>query len=118
MPVKVGKPIDVGEVLSKSTSLLTHTPALMIPQVIVLVLSLLGDVASAATFSGLGIILGFANFVVTIIVSGAYPSMVQAALGGAPLSIEHSLRHAAGRFVTLLVAGILVGLIVFLGFIA
>jgi hypothetical protein len=62
--------------------------------------------------------LAFISAVVSIIITGAYPSMVQAALSGAPLSIEHSLRQAAGRFWTLLVAGILVGLIVFLGFIA
>jgi zinc-ribbon domain len=118
MPVKVGKPIDVGEVLSKSTSLLTGTPALMIPQLIVLALSLLEDLANASTQSGLGVILAFISAVVSIIIAGAYPSMVQAALGGAPLSIEHSLRQAASRFWTLFAAGILVGLIVVLGLIA
>jgi hypothetical protein len=118
MTVKVGKPIVVGEVLSRSFNLLSRTPALLIPQAIVLVLSLLGDIASASTLSGLGLILVFVNLVVSIIVAGAYPSMVQAALGGGQPSVTHSLRQAAGRFWTLLAAGILVGLIVVLGFIA
>jgi hypothetical protein len=118
MGVTVGRPIVVVDVLSRSTKLLMQTPALLIPQAIVLALSLLGDLANAATVSALGLILLFISFVVSIIVTGAYPSMVQAALGGAQLSLSHSMRQAAGRFWTLLVAGILVALIVVLGSIA
>jgi hypothetical protein len=118
MGTTVGRPIAVRDVLSKSTNLLMRTPALLIPQVIALVLSLLADIASTATFSALRIILLFVGVVVSIIITGAYPSMVQAALAGGKLSVEHSLRQAAKRFWSLLAAGILVFLIVFLGSIA
>jgi hypothetical protein len=118
MTVKVGKPIVVTEVLSKSLNLVLRTPALLIPQVIVLVLSLLGDLANGSSQIGLALVLLFVNLVVSIIVAGAYPSMIQTALGGGQPSVAHSFRQAAGRFWTLLAAGILVGLVVFLGFIA
>ncbi|MDA4137024.1 MAG: zinc ribbon domain-containing protein [Thaumarchaeota archaeon] len=118
MGTTVGRPIAVRDVLSKSTNLLTRTPALLIPQVIALVISLLGDFASTATFSVVRIVLVFVGVVVSIIITGAYPSMVQAALAGGQLSVEHSLRQAAKRFWSLLAAGILVGLIVALGSIA
>jgi hypothetical protein len=118
MGATVGRPIVVRDVLSKSTNLLLRTPVLLIPQVIALVISLLGDVASTATFSVLRIVLLFIGVVVSIIVTGAYPSMVQAALAGGQLSVAHSLRQAAKRFWSLVVAGILVGLIVALGSIA
>jgi len=118
MTVKVGKPIVVTEVLSKSLDLVLRTPVLLVPQAIVLVLSLLGDLANGSSQIGLELVLVFVNLVVSIIVAGAYPSMIQTALGGAQPSVAHSLRQAAGRFWTLLAAGILVGLVVFLGFIA
>jgi zinc-ribbon domain len=118
MTVKVGKPIVVTEVLSKSLNLVLRTPALLIPQVIVLVLSLLGDLANGSSQIGLELVLVFVNLVVSIIVAGAYPSMIQTAIGGGQPSVAHSFRQAAGRFWTLLAAGILVGLVVFLGFIA
>lgn len=116
MGITVGRPIMVGEVLSKSTELLRRNPALLIPQVIVLVLSLLEVFTNALTV--VYFVLAFASLIVSIIVWGAYPSMVQAALAGKPVSISHALRQAAGRFGTLLVAGILVGIIIAVGFIA
>ncbi len=118
MGVRVGKPIVVGEVLSKSANLIMKTPALLIPQVIVLVLSLLEDLANVATLSVLELILVFISLIVSIIVAGAYPSLVQESLSGRELDIPNSLRQAFGRFFTLLIAGILVGLIVLLGTIA
>jgi hypothetical protein len=118
MGVTVGRPIVVRDVLSKSTELLSRKPELLIPQVIVLALSLVEDLANAATLSGLRIVLLFIGLVASIIIAGAYPSMVQAALAGGQLSVAHSLRQAAGRFWTLLVTGILIGLIVALGFVA
>ena len=114
----MGRRIDVGDVLSKSTNLLSQKPVLLIPQVIVLVLSLIGDVANVATLSLAEVAILFITAVVSIIVTGAYPSLVQAALGGGQISVGHALRQAAGRFWTLLLAGILVGLIVVLGTIA
>ena len=118
MGVTVGRPIVVRDVLSKSMNLLSRTPALLIPQVIVLALSLVEDLANTATLSGLGIVLLFVSLVVSVIIAGAYPSMVQAALAGGQLSVAHSLRQAAKRFWSLFAAGILVGLIVVLGSVA
>lgn len=105
MKTTVGRPISVGDVLSKSTNLLMKKPALLIPQVIVLALSLLEDVTK--TLSTPYLVLSFASVVVSIIIIGAYPSMVQAALAGTPFSVMESLGHAARRFWTLLIAGIL-----------
>ena len=118
MSTKVGRPIVVGDVISKSISLLRQRPALLIPQVIVLVLSLIGDLASAATFSALGAVILFITVVVWVVIAGAYPSLIKEALTGGQITIAESMRHAARRFITLLVAGILVGLLVFVGFIA
>jgi len=118
MSTKVGRPIVVRDVVSKSISLLRQRPALLIPQVIVLVLSLIGDVARAATFSALGALILFITVVVSVIIAGAYPSLIKEALTGGHITIGESMRHAARRFFTLLVAGVLVGLLVFVGFIA
>lgn len=118
MNERVGRPIAVGEVLSKSTNLLTKTPALLFPQAIVLVISLLEDAASRATFSLASLGLLFVSVIVSIIVAGAYPSLVQEALEGKQLAVGEGLSKALGKFWTLLVAGILVGLIVVLGTIA
>jgi len=118
MGFKVGRPIEVGHVLSKSLELIRDNPILLVPQVIVLVVSLLEDLASAATLSVLGFVLLLVSVIVTIIVTGAYPSLVQEALDGRPVSIGNSMRQASGRFFTLLVAGIVVGIAVFVGLIA
>jgi hypothetical protein len=117
MSKTVGRPIVVGEVISKSTSLVLKTPALLIPQAIILVLSLLEDAATGTTL-GLTAVLAFVTVVVSIIVMGAYPSLVQEAMDGKQLAVGEGLRKALGRFWSLLVAGILVGLIILLGTIA
>ncbi len=114
----VGKPIRVGDALSRSVDLIRKRPELMVPQGIVLVLSLLIAALGAATLSPLRLALSLASVVVSIMVAGAYPSMVQAALGGGQFSVSDSLRKAYNRFWTLFVAGLLVALIVVLGFIA
>ena len=114
----IGKPIRVGDALSRSVDLIRKRPELMVPQGIVLVLSLLIAALGAATLSPLRLVLSLASEVVWIIVAGAYPSMVQAALGGGQFSVSDSLRKAYNRFWTLFVAGLLVALIVVLGFIA
>jgi hypothetical protein len=118
MSVKVGRPIAVGDVLSKSANLLMKTPALIIPQAIVLVLSLLEDLANSATFSLAYLGLIFVSAIVSIIVLGAYPSLVQEALEGKQPAIGEGLRKAFGKFWSLLIAGILVFLITFVGVIA
>jgi zinc-ribbon domain len=116
MKTTVGRPINVTDVLSKSFSLLTHAPVLLIPQAIVLVFSLLEDLTKSG--SPLSYILDIIILIISIVVSGAYPSMVQAVLGGGQVSVANSLRHASGRFLTLLVAGIIIAIIVILGFVA
>jgi hypothetical protein len=113
MKQTVGKPIRAVEVLSKSANMLSRSPALMLPQVVILVLALIGDIASQVA-----IVTTILSFVASFVVAGAYPSMVQAVLGGSPFSAADSMRMALNRFWTLLVAGILVGLLVIVGFIA
>src|SRR5271167_1134391 len=99
--------------------MITSHPMILVPQLIVAILSLALNlvVASRNALAGL-LVLGIVNLVVVIIVSGAYPEMVQNILAGSPISISRSLRMAAGRFGSLIVAGILVGLLEAVGFIA
>jgi hypothetical protein len=118
MGVRVGKAIVVGDVISRSVTMITQTPALMFPQIIILILALIGDLLSGSALSYLGVIVSIVSFVASVIVAGAYPSMVQAVLGGGQFSVTDSLRKAYGRFWTLLIAGILVGLVVIVGFVA
>ncbi len=81
MGARVGKPIVVGDVVSKSATMIMQAPALMFPQIIILILGLLGDFVSGSTLSYLGIVVAMVSFVASMIVAGAYPSMVQAVLG-------------------------------------
>jgi hypothetical protein len=118
MKTTVGRPIQVGDVLSKGVDLIRKNPALMIPQAIILVLSLATDVVGASSLSLVRIALSIVSGVVSVIVLGAYPSMVQAVLGGGQISVSDSMGKAFHRFWTLLFAGILVGLIVALGLVA
>ena len=91
----------------------------MAPQLIVLVPTLLGDALGASsTLSPLRIITTILADVATLVVSGAYPSLVKDFLAGGQLSTTEALRKAYRRFWDLLVATILVGLIVVLGTIA
>jgi hypothetical protein len=91
---------------------------LLVPQAVVLVVSLLEDIAGGATLSILRFFLVLITVVVTLIVAGAYPSLVQEALAGQPLNVTRSLRQAAGKFWSLLVAAIIVGVLVSLGLLA
>ena len=113
MKQTVGKPIQAADVLFTSARMLGRTPALMLPQVVILILALIGDVASR-----IAIVTTILSFIASFVVAGAYPSMVQAVLGGAQFSPADSMRMALQRFWTLLVAGILVGVFVVLGFVA
>lgn len=91
----------------------------MAPQLIVLVPTLLGDALGASSIlSPLRIITTILADVATLVVSGAYPSLVKTALAGGELSMTDALGKAYRRFWSLLVATILVGLIVVLGTIA
>ena len=118
MKTTVGRPIQVGDVLSRGVNLIRKNPELMIPQAIVLVLSLATDAVGASTLSLIRIALSIVTGVVSIIVIGTYPSMVQAVLGGGQISVTDSMGKAFHKFWTLLFAGILIGIIVALGFVA
>jgi len=118
MNERVGKPIAAWDAVTKSAGLISRTPTIMLPLAIVLILSLLGDVVSAGSLSALGIVISIVSFVVSIIVTGSFPSMVQTVLGGGQISVADSMRKAYQKFWTLLFAGILVGIIVALGFVA
>ncbi len=91
----------------------------MAPQLIVLVPTLLGDALGASSaLSPLRIITTILADVATLVVSGAYPSLVKDFLAGGQLSTTEALGKAYRRFWDLLLATILVGLIVVLGTIA
>jgi hypothetical protein len=113
--VKVGRKIDVGDVLSRSAKILSAHPLLLVPQLILFALTNLGDAFGASSIQSLISIL---SFVPLVIVSGAYPSMVKAVMQGGQPSVTEALAKAYHKFWSLLLAGILVGVIVVLGFVA
>jgi hypothetical protein len=117
--VKVGREIRAGAVVSQSAKILSSRPLIMLPQLILSVVTLVTDLLnSSSALSPLRVIIAIASGVLTLIVSGAYPSMVKAVIEGGEPSVAESLGRAAHRFWTLLAAGILVALIVGLGLIA
>jgi hypothetical protein len=117
--VKVGRAIDAGEVISRSAKILTSKPHIMLPQVILLVTTLATDaLGGSSSLSPLRVIISLASAVLTLIASGAYPSMVKTAIEGGQPSVTDALGKAFHKFWTLLVAAILVALIVVLGGIA
>jgi len=117
--VKVGRAIDIGDVLSRSARIIYARPLLIVPQLITLIPTLLGDALNtSSTLSPLRIITSILSIVFSVIASGAYPSLVKAVIEGGQLSVTEALGKAYRRFWTLLVAGLLVILIVVLGAIA
>jgi hypothetical protein len=115
----VGTKINVGDVISKATGLLRANPSIILIQVLPAIPSLVGDVYSTSSiFNLVRIAAGIISAVLSIIASGAYPSVVVEAMRGQRLTIREALGHAYRRFWSLLGAGILVVLIVFVGFIA
>ena len=117
--VTVGRAIDVGEILSRSANILSTRPLIMVPQLIVLVPTLLGDALGASSIlSPLRIITSLLAIVFTVMASGAYPSLVKTVLAGGVLSPMDALGIAYRRFWSLLAATILVVIIVALGTIA
>jgi hypothetical protein len=93
-------------------------PVIMLPQTILFVPALLSALLSAPALAGLAVVLGLISFVLGIMVSGAYPSMVKAIVDGGQFSIIDALGRAYHRFWSLLGAAILVVIIVALGLIA
>jgi hypothetical protein len=117
--MKVGRAIRAGEVVSQSAKILAARPLLMLPQAILLITTVITDALSASsTLSPLRVLISIVSFVLSLIVSGAYPSMVKAVVEGGQLSMTEALGKAYRRFWTLLAAGILVALLVGLGLIA
>jgi hypothetical protein len=117
--VTVGGTIDVGEVMSRSANIISTKPLIMVPQLIVLVPTLLGDALGASSIlSPLRIITSILTIVFTVMASGAYPSLVKTFLAGGELSPMDALGMAYRKFWSLLAATILVGIIVLLGAIA
>jgi len=117
--VKIGRAIRAGPVVSQSAKIVSSRPLMMLPQLILLVVSLATDLLSSSpTLSPLRVIITLVSGLLSLIVSGAYPSMVKAVLEGGEPSVAESLRKALHRFWTLLAAGILVALIIGLGLIA
>lgn len=116
---RMGTSIVVGDALRTSARFLFSNPVLLVPQVIVLVFSILEDLSKAAAAVSLTtLIFILAELILTVIVSGAYPTMVKAAMEGQPVPLTRALGHAARRFFVLVAAAILVGLVIVLGTIA
>ena len=114
----VGKPIEVGAAISKSVDIVSKNPVILLPQLAVLVLTLLGDLVAGSSLGALRLVITVVTAVVGVIVAGAYPSMVKAIVEGGTPSVSDALGKAYHRFWTLLGAGILVVLLVGLGLIA
>jgi hypothetical protein len=116
----VGRKFQPGEVLSKSANLIAANPVLLLPQVIAVIPGLLNTMISRASLGLdlLSLLVSVASAVLGLIVSGAYPEMVQSVLGGQKPSVGFAMGKAYNRFWSLLAAGILVVLIVVVGFIA
>lgn len=117
--VSFGRAIDVGEVVSRSASIISARPLILVPQLIVLVPTLLGDALGASSIlSPLRLITSILTAVASLMAGGAYPSLVKDFLAGGQLSPTEALGKAYRRFWSLLAATILVVIIVALGIIA
>lgn len=109
----------MGDVISSATRLILRNPAIIIIQLIPAIPTLLSDVL--VNYSILSIIVLLADIlsiVLAIMASGAYVPIVQAELTNQQWSIGDAFSKAYHRFWDLLLAGIIVGIIVVLGFIA
>lgn len=117
--MSVGRAIDVRDVLLRSTQIIRAQPLLLVPQLVVLVPTLLGDaLGGSATLDLLRVIFSILAFVFFVIASGAYPPLVETVMAGGQISVTDALVGAYRRFWTLLLASILVGIIVGIGLIA
>ncbi len=116
---RIGTSIVVGDVLRASARFLISYPVLLVPQMVVLVLSILEDLSRATTTVSLTtLVFVIIELILAVIVSGAYPTMVKAALEGQPVPLTGALGHAARKFFVLVAAGTIVGLATLLGAIA
>jgi hypothetical protein len=117
--VSVGRPIDVRDVLIRSAQIIRAQPLLLVPQLIVLVPTVLGDAAGGSvTLDLFRAVTEILSFVFFVIASGAYPPLVKTILEGGQVSVTDALAIAYRKFWTLLLASLAVILIVGLGLIA
>jgi hypothetical protein len=116
--LSVGRQIDVGEVLSRAWEILSKHPMIMLPQAVLLVPTLLGDLRGGFAIDALRLLAAIFSIVFVVMVYGAYPFMVQEILAGREPALGAALGSASGRFWSLVGGGILVLLIVGLGTIA
>ena len=117
--MSVGRPIDVRDVLVRSAQIIRAQPLLLVPQLIILVPTVLGDaLAGSATLDALRLVATILSFVFFVIASGAYPPLVKTVIEGGQISVTDALVGASRKFWTLLLASILVIIIVGVGLIA
>lgn len=115
----LGTTIDVGRAISRATNLLVANPWIILVQAIPAIPSLVSDVYSGPSALGLfAIVASLLSAILSLIASGAYPPIVDEAVKGRRITIGDALGRAYNRFWSLLGAGVLVVIIVFLGLIA
>ena len=120
----VGKKIVVRDVISRSTGIIARRPSLILLQAIPIVFIFLGVLflstlfPSPSVFNPLRLVTEIVSYVLWVIVNGAYPSIIKNVLDGGQLSMIDALRKAYHRFWALLVAAVLFGVLVVLGWIA
>ena len=109
----------MGDTISRSWAILSAQPLMVLPQLIAAVPMILGDIfRTSQLFSPFGLVTLILSIVLSVTSSGAYPFLVKEAMDGRQLTVTEALGRAYHRFWTLLAAGILVVLVVFLGVIA
>jgi len=115
----VGRKIDVGDVISRATGILTRRPSIMLPQILVVIPVFLSYLAlNTSGYRAFSLVATIVSAIVSMIVAGAYPFIVKEALEGRQFTIKEAMERAYHKFWTLLGAVILVGIIVGLGTVA
>ncbi len=133
-----GSKFDVGDVLSDSLNLIVKRPVITLPIVVLIVITftpilLLVMVESLSEYLNLQvetiggwmegfIIISFLLFgviflIAYVLVIGAYPLIVKDAIQGGKIDFRKALGAAAGKFFTIIGAGIVAILLIFLGLI-
>lgn len=108
----------MGETVSKSLRIVTSNPVILVPQALIIIPTILGDIAGGSAFAGFRLLLALVTLVLEALSAGAYPPMVRAILAGATPSVSDAMGKALRKFWSLLVASILFAIIVVLGTIA
>ena len=115
----VGRRFNVGEVISKSTDILSKRPMIIFPQVLSVIPTLVIYIAlygsGLAVASLITLVAAIFAIITGVIVVGAYPLLVKEAIEGRQFTFRGAMKRAFHRFWSLLGAGILVGIIVIFG---